>query len=294
MRMIRRMSDIVSAGSLKNLEVRLSMSIDAALQALADLDRLRTKAGLGPVEPKPFYLGAEHRVALAEALAEAKPEKPLEGWRAVKAQQEAAKARGPQTAEPRDGAMNPMTCLRTIKAMVRHPGLTTEDWPSIILMMASLAGCDDTEPTEAQTKSITTICDGYARNIAGAVGPKHRVKELARHQAWWKATQDDDQDNGLDENGEPIEDEDEDGEPKEDNPPPRQPPRKVFAPFAPTSGKVPQKSEPAVVVATAEQILRAGAIRRGEVTELPPPGSLARKIIEAGATRRNEKLEDPK
>jgi hypothetical protein len=61
---------IVSAGSLRNLEVRLSMSIDNVLQAEVDLNRLRAQAGLPEIE-KQFYLASEHRIALREACAEA-------------------------------------------------------------------------------------------------------------------------------------------------------------------------------------------------------------------------------
>jgi hypothetical protein len=68
--MLARMSDHVSAGSLRNLEARLSMAIDNACQAEADLDRLRAKAGLEPFG-KQFWLGAEHNIALREACAEA-------------------------------------------------------------------------------------------------------------------------------------------------------------------------------------------------------------------------------
>ena len=44
----------------------------------------------------------------------------------------------------------------------------------------------------------------------------------------------------------------------------------------------------AVHVATAAEILRAGAVRRGEVTALPVD-PVAREIIRQGALRRGEK-----
>jgi hypothetical protein len=43
--------------------------------------------------------------------------------------------------------------------------------------------------------------------------------------------------------------------------------------------------------ATAADIQRAAAVARGEVTELPPLGSMARQILEAGARRRSETLD---
>jgi hypothetical protein len=54
------------------------------------------------------------------------------------------------------------------------------------------------------------------------------------------------------------------------------------------------RQDPAVkrtVRATAADIHRAAAVARGEVTELPPAGSMARQILEAAAKRRSETLD---
>ena len=48
---------------------------------------------------------------------------------------------------------------------------------------------------------------------------------------------------------------------------------------------------PASEKATAEAILRAAAIAKGELTELPPVGSPARSILESAAKRRSETLD---
>jgi hypothetical protein len=57
--MLSRMGD----AELRNLELRLRMELDHALQASIDLDRARAQRGLGPLPP----LDIEHRQALVEA-----------------------------------------------------------------------------------------------------------------------------------------------------------------------------------------------------------------------------------
>jgi hypothetical protein len=64
---------IVSAGSLRNLEVRLNRAIDAVIQAETDLNALRRKAAMAEI-PKAFYLPSEHRIAVREAESEARPQ----------------------------------------------------------------------------------------------------------------------------------------------------------------------------------------------------------------------------
>lgn len=77
---------IVSAGSLKNLEVRLAQALDHAMQAETDLNRTRLKAGLEAI-PKAFFLPSEHAVAVREACAlaveeaaDAKTKHRMTGW----------------------------------------------------------------------------------------------------------------------------------------------------------------------------------------------------------------------
>jgi hypothetical protein len=48
---------------------------------------------------------------------------------------------------------------------------------------------------------------------------------------------------------------------------------------------------PAPAKVTADDIVRAAAIARGEIVELPPAGSTARAILEAAAKRRSETLD---
>jgi hypothetical protein len=57
--MLSRMGD----AELRNLELRLRMELDHALQASIDLDRARAQRGLGPLPP----LNIAHREALATA-----------------------------------------------------------------------------------------------------------------------------------------------------------------------------------------------------------------------------------
>jgi hypothetical protein len=53
----------MSDAELRNLELRLRMELDHALQASIDLDRARAQRGLGPLPP----LGIAHRQALVDA-----------------------------------------------------------------------------------------------------------------------------------------------------------------------------------------------------------------------------------
>jgi hypothetical protein len=273
------MSDTVSASSLKNLEVRLTMSIDAAMQAEADLNILRSKAGMEPAE-KRFFLAAEARIAVREAVAEAKagtkPEPKPYSWR----NPPAAAAPPVITAH-----FDPTTCLRAVRAALRDRRLTASDWPIVVMLLAKLGTRDAAEPTSEQAEFISDYCNHWASTMRKAVGPAARDRILARHAAWLAKTQDDDWDKDheveVDEDGNPVEDETEPDAPDdqdEGDPPPVTPERK------------PSKSE-AVVTATPEMILRSAAIARGTITPLPTD-PLAREIIRAGQRRRSEK-EDP-
>jgi hypothetical protein len=68
-----------------------------------------------------------------------------------------------------------MTCLRTASAAMTHPELCAEDWPSMVTLLAKLAGVGQAEPTDEQAKSIAEFCDGFARRMR-AVGPKSRAR----------------------------------------------------------------------------------------------------------------------
>lgn len=267
--------NIVSAGSLRNLEVRLNMAIDAVIQAETDLNALRRKAAMAEL-PKAFYLPSEHRIAVREAeaavKAEAKAEKPQEtGWRTRQQQP-------PQPAPP-PSPYDPMTCLRTAAAAMTHPGLCAEDWPSMVTLLAKLAAHGQAEPTEEQAKTIAEFCDGYARRMR-AVGPRLRARELRKHREWWVETQveEDEDDTGREDDDPDNKDDETEDEKNESGPPPVK---------VPPNSRDKGKPE-AVHVATAAEILRAAAIARGEITPLPTD-PIAREIIRQGALRRGEK-----
>ncbi len=153
------MVDIVSAGSLRNLEVRLAMAVDAALQAETDLASARAKAGL-PAAERSFYLGAEHRVALAEAAAVAKP-KPTDDWRS-----NSRYAAPLRRDEPRDDEIgHPQTAILAALAAVQHPGLDEDDFPTIIYCLAHLVGVGRPEPSQAMLAEAQTWADAWARRL---------------------------------------------------------------------------------------------------------------------------------
>jgi hypothetical protein len=137
---------IVSAGSLKNVETRVATTLDQALQALADLDHLRSKAGL-PKAERPFLLGAEHRIAVAEAVAEAKEDIPA--WRRP-SRRDAEPPSRPIGGQP---LTDPLTALRAALATVTCPDLTAEDFSSpahkksllyrVLLIWAQSGGAHD-------------------------------------------------------------------------------------------------------------------------------------------------------
>ncbi|HZZ23225.1 MAG TPA: hypothetical protein VFE60_11910 [Roseiarcus sp.] len=251
----------VSAASLRNLGARLNTAIDAVIQAESDLNAIRRKASMEPV--KAFYLPSEHRIGVREAEAR----KPQEGWPSRQQQ--------PRQRSPYD----PMTCLRVIVAAMAHPELCSEDWPTIVELMADLAARGQDEPTDEQAKTIAEFCDGFAQRMR-AVGPKSRARRLRKHREWWAETQvEEDEDDTGREDDEPDNKDDEIEDGKNESGPP---PVKV-----PPDSRDKDKLE-AVHVATAAEILRAGAVRRGEVTALPVD-PVAREIIRQGALRRGEK-----
>ncbi len=150
--------NIVSAGSLRNLEVRLSMAIDAALQAETDLASARDKAGL-PAASRSFYLGAEHRVALAEATAVAKP-KPTD-WRS-----NSRYAAPLRRDEPSDNDIgHPQTAILAALAAVQHPGLDEDDFPSIIRCLACLVGVGRPDPSPAMLAEAQAWADAWAGRL---------------------------------------------------------------------------------------------------------------------------------
>jgi hypothetical protein len=166
------MSDTVSASSLKNLEVRLTMSIDAAMQAEADLNILRSKAGMEPAE-KRFFLAAEARIAVREAVAEAKAGTKAEpkpySWRNPP----------PAAAPPASDHYSPVVALRTIVAALRHPGLTSEDWPASIRL-----GVDhgDARAALSQNRRHNGGGGGLPRPALGRTECDHRHRLLPRVQ----------------------------------------------------------------------------------------------------------------
>lgn len=147
------------------------------------------------MEPvKAFYLPSEHRIGVREAEAR----KPQEGW--LSRQQQPQRQRSPY---------DPMTCLRVIVAAMAHPELCSEDWPTIVEVMADLAARGQDEPTDEQAKFIAEFNDGFARRMH-AVGPKSRARQLREHRKWWAETQ-------VDEDEEPVVDKREDAEPDEED-----------------------------------------------------------------------------
>ncbi len=152
------MVDIVSASSLRNLEVRLSMAVDAALQAATDLDAMRAKAGLPPAE-KAFYLPSEHRVALAEAAAVSKP-KPID-WRSNS--RYAEPLRRDEPAE--DIVSHPQTAILAALATVQHPLLYDDDFPTIIECLAHMVAVGRPEPSPAMLAEAQARADSWARRL---------------------------------------------------------------------------------------------------------------------------------
>jgi hypothetical protein len=245
------MNDPVSR-SLRNLGVRLNMAIDAVIQAETDLNALRRKAAMEPM-PKAFYLPTEHRMAVREVESRAR----AGTWR----QPTPVMAREPSLQDP-------LTALRTIAAAMTHPLLCAEDWPMIIAIVAGLANREQAPSSEGEAQLIAQFCDGFARRMR-AVGPKSRARQLRKHREWFASTQGEDEDKPEDEDN-PADHQDEDDQ-AEEGPPPVKP-----------------DDEPEVRFATAAEILRAGDIRRGEITSLPVD-PVAREIVRQGALRRGEK-----
>lgn len=158
--------EIVSASSLKNAEVRLALAIDAAIQAAADLDRIRVKAGMDPAE-KGFYLAAEARILAAEAraegAAEAKAAKPeATSWRS-----------NPKYAAPKPSEYplwDPLTALRATVAALRHPelGLELDDHAAMVECLVAMCGGASREPTGAELKEISSWSERWAKGLAQA------------------------------------------------------------------------------------------------------------------------------
>jgi hypothetical protein len=242
----------VSASSLKNLGARLNMAIDAVIQAESDLNALRRGASMEPV--KAFYLPSEHRIGVREAEAR----KPQEGW--LSRQQQ------PRQRSPHD----PMTCLRVIVAAMTHPELCSEDWPTIVELMADLAARGQDEPTDEQAKFIVEFNDGVARRMR-AVGPKLRARKLREHRKWWVETQVDEDEQPVDKHEDDEPDEEDETEDDERDNGPDAPPVKV-----PPDSRDKDKPEAVHVATAAAEILRAGAVRSplARLAEARPGGGL--------------------
>jgi hypothetical protein len=146
--------DIVSASSLKNLEVRLAMAIDACVQAETDLNALRLKAGL-PESPKQFYLGHEFRLGVAEARAEAASEaKAVKADRPPPAYDDRGRALRRIDRNADDGSewmRNVRALVHAAHATVCHPELTADDFPDMLHVLVSYA--DHYQPTRLRLRS---------------------------------------------------------------------------------------------------------------------------------------------
>ena len=157
--------EIVSASSLKNAEVRLSLAIDAAMQAAADLDRIRVKAGMDPAE-KGFYLAAEHRIAAAEAAAEAVAEAKGKAAGNGSWRENPRYAAAPKPSEY--PLCDPLTALRATVVALQHPDLTLGDHACMVECLVSMCGGASREPTEAELKEISSWSKRWAKKLAEA------------------------------------------------------------------------------------------------------------------------------
>jgi hypothetical protein len=279
------MDESLSAGALRNLETRVALSVDAVLQAQDDLNRARLKAGMEPAEPRVILLvEARIREREVEAAARAAARDDARAEADARIARPNYSAWRQPAAAPKPAYHDPLTCLRTIVAMLGHPGLTREDWPSMIKVLTGLAARDagSPEPTAEQLEFIAQWNDGWARRMAAVVGPVARERELSRHRKWWQATQDegDEDENGEGDEGENADEDEDEDEDNENEDAAAAPPVRV-----PRDHK--SEAEP-VVVATAEMIARSAAIARGEITPLPTD-PIAREIIRQDALRRGEK-----
>ena len=206
------------------------MAIDAALTARADLDHARSQAGL-PEAERPFLLGAEHRIAVAEAVTQAKAEEPR--WHSSR-----------REAEPKALA-DPLNALRTALATLRHPDLETDDHVVMVECLLGIAGAGAPEPDEATAALIAAWPDRWAKRLAKVSG-----------------------------------------RPDASSPAPESRPPGPWGTVPPrTDATLSAREEPVNV--TADEIILAGKVARGEVTQLPTDPT-ARAILAAGRKARGE------
>jgi hypothetical protein len=157
--MLARMDDLPA--SLRNLEIRLSMAVEAAAQAQDDLNLARQKAGLAPVSSR-LVLATEHRGSLdkviAEAVAAVRAEK-----RADPPSPKLVWSRGRGEPAEHDFA-HPRTAILCALETIRHSGLDADDYPDMIGCLSNLVGhCEP--PTTIMLETARYWANGWAKRL---------------------------------------------------------------------------------------------------------------------------------
>ena len=132
---------MADSSALKNLETRLNMAVDAAVQAERDLNAARAKAGLPPAEPR-SHLGPPPKYSFASRGA---------------------------TGGRWGYFPDAVTALLACKLVAEDRGLTDDDVRDIVRITSDLSTRDQA-PTAAQREAAERWADAWATKLAEARG----------------------------------------------------------------------------------------------------------------------------